>query len=47
MAIDANIRLKDFTFEDLSIEARNGSFDKSVIEGVKLKNVKVNNQPVQ
>ncbi len=47
VAIDANIRLKDFTFEDLTIEAKKNSFDKSLINGVKLKNVKVNNIPVE
>ena len=47
VAIDANIHLKDFTFEDLSIEAGKNLFDKSLINGVKLNNVKVNNIPVQ
>jgi len=47
VSIDANIHLKAFTFEDLSIEAANSSFDKSIVDGFKLKNVKVNNQLVQ
>jgi polygalacturonase len=47
VAIDTNIRLKDFTFEDLSIIAGKNSFDRSLINGVKLKNVMVNNIPVQ
>ena len=35
--------LSDFTFQNLNIEAVNGSFDKSLIKGITLKNVKVNN----
>ena len=34
--------LSQFTFENLNIEARNGSFDQSLISGVNLKNVIVN-----
>jgi len=35
-------RLSDFTFENLTIESKNSSFNKSLINGIKLKNVKVN-----
>lgn len=35
-------RLSDFTFENLTIESNNSSFNKSLINGIKLKNVKVN-----
>jgi polygalacturonase len=37
-----NYRLSNFTFQDLTIEAINSSFDKSLIEGITVKNVKVN-----
>ncbi len=39
-------RLSDFHFENLDIQAKNASFDKSLVEGFTLKNVKVNDQPV-
>ena len=37
-------RLSNFTFEDLNIEAENGEYDKSLIDGLILSNVTVNNQ---
>jgi len=37
-----NYQLSDFFFQDLNIETENSSFDKSQIQGIKLKNVKVN-----
>ncbi len=42
VAIGENNRLKDFTCEDLSIVAKNGSFDHSMIQGIQIKNVFVN-----
>ncbi len=42
VAIGENNRLKDFTFEDLSIVAKNGTFDYSMIQGIQIKNVFVN-----
>ncbi len=42
VAIGESNRLKDFTFEDLSIVAKNGSFDHSMIQGIQIKNVFVN-----
>jgi len=47
VAISENNRLKNFSFENLNIEAKNGALDKTLIEGLKFKNVKVNNQVVQ
>jgi len=38
----ANYQLSNFTFQNLNIEAINGSFNKSLIQGINLKNVKVN-----
>ena len=42
VAIGENNRLKDFTCVDLSIVAKNGSFDHSMIQGIQIKNVFVN-----
>ncbi len=47
VAVSENYRLRDFSFENLNIEAKNGALDKTLIEGLKLRNVKVNNQIVQ
>ncbi len=47
VAVGENNRLKNFTFEDLQIEASNSSFDKGLVDGVKLKNVIVNNKSIQ
>jgi len=38
-----NYQLTNFTFQNLTIEAKNSSFDRSFIQGLNLKNVKVNN----
>jgi len=43
VAITENDRLSNFTFENLTIEAINSQFDKSMIHGTTMKNVKVNN----
>ncbi len=37
-------RLSNFTFEDLNIEAENGEYDKSLIDGLIFSNVTINNQ---
>jgi hypothetical protein len=42
VAISEFDRLSHFTFQNLIIEAVKSSFDKSVIQGVSMKNVKVN-----
>jgi polygalacturonase len=47
VAISEYDRLSDFTFENLTIEAGNSSFNKNLIQGVTLKNVKVNNLPIE
>jgi len=39
---DPNVRLSNFTFENLKIEAKNTTFDKSVIDGITFKNVIIN-----
>lgn len=39
--------LSGFLFQDLNIEATNDSFDKSLIQGIMVKNVKVNNRLVE
>ena len=43
VAITKHDRLSNFTFENLTIEAVNSRFDKSMIHGTIMKNVKVNN----
>jgi polygalacturonase len=43
VAISEYDRLANFTFEDLTIDAAKSSFNKNLIQGVTLKNVKVNN----
>ena len=47
VAITKHDRLSNFTFENLTIEAVDSQFDKSMIQGVILKNVTVNNEPVE
>ena len=34
--------LSNFTFENLTIKAKNGSYDRSIIDGFELNNVNVN-----
>jgi hypothetical protein len=34
-------KLKDFTFENLEITAKNGEYDKAIIENQVMKNVKI------
>lgn len=45
--IDQYDRLADFTFENLTIRAKNGAYNKSLIDGVKLINVKVNDKQIE
>jgi hypothetical protein len=40
-------RLADFTFSDLNIKAKNSAYNKSLIDGVKLINVKVNDKIIE
>ncbi|MNR57718.1 hypothetical protein D3C85_1785520 [compost metagenome] len=39
---DPNVRLSNFTFENLKIESAKADIDKSLIKGVTFKNVYVN-----
>lgn len=45
--IDKYDQLADFTFENLTITAKNAAYDKSLIDGVKFINVKVNNKEIK
>jgi polygalacturonase len=47
MAITEYDRLSNFTFENLKIEAKKDTMDKSIITGLKLKNVVVNNKTIK
>lgn len=42
-----NYHLKDFLFENLSLEAPNSSYNKELIEGFTPKNTQVNNQEIK
>jgi len=42
-----NYKLSNFSFQNLNIKAVNGSFDKSLIQGITLNKVKVNNLLIQ
>lgn len=44
---DPNVRLSNFTFENLNIQATKTDIDKSIINGVNFKNVYVNKQLVE
>ncbi|OXA98891.1 exopolygalacturonase [Flavobacterium oncorhynchi] len=44
---DPNVRLSNFTFENLNIQAAKTSIDKSLIKGVSFKNVYVNKQLIE
>ncbi|MNF16686.1 hypothetical protein D3C80_2198170 [compost metagenome] len=44
---DPNVRLSNFTFENLNIEATKTAVDKSIIDGVTFKNVYVNKKLVE
>ncbi|MEO5911970.1 MAG: glycosyl hydrolase family 28 protein, partial [Pelobium sp.] len=41
---DPNVKLFDFNMENVEVEAKNGELNKSLINGLSLKNVKVNNK---
>ncbi len=45
--ITENDHLSNFTFENLNIVAQNDTFDRDMIQGVSLKNVKVNNHMIE
>ncbi|MEG1228639.1 MAG: exopolygalacturonase, partial [Flavobacterium sp.] len=44
---DPNVRLSNFAFENLNIQAAKTSIDKSLIKGVSFKNVYVNKQLIE
>lgn len=43
----SNYTLSDFTFENLSVTAKNGAIDKNIFKGVKLRNVRINGTKVK
>lgn len=45
--IDKYDRLSDFTFENLDLKAKNEACDKSLIDGLKLINVKINGKRIE
>jgi polygalacturonase len=47
VAITEHDRLRDFWFENLRINAKNGTFNDSVVDGFTLKNVEVNGQMLE
>ena len=47
MKITEYDKLTNFTFENLKVEAKNDDMDKSIIKGLKLKNVVVNNKVIK
>ncbi|RVT71739.1 exopolygalacturonase [Flavobacterium sufflavum] len=47
MKVTDRDKLTNFTFENLKIEAKNDAIDKSIIKGLKLKNVVVNNKVIK
>ncbi|KDN53781.1 rhamnogalacturonidase [Flavobacterium seoulense] len=47
MKITEYDKLSNFTFENLKVEAKNGAVDKSIIKGLTLKNVVVNNKVIK
>lgn len=47
VAINEDIKLNNFTFENLNVETKKPDIDKSIIKGFSLKNVKVNNVIVE
>ncbi|AOW10833.1 rhamnogalacturonidase [Flavobacterium gilvum] len=44
---DPNVRLSNFTFENIKVESKKDNIDKSLIKGVTFKNVVVNNKKVE
>ncbi len=47
VAIDKYTTLNNFTFENLNVETKNGAVDQSIVNGFRLKNVKVNNELIE
>jgi hypothetical protein len=47
IAITENDKLSNFKFENLTIEAKDDSYNKDVIQNLSLINVKVNNKIIQ
>ncbi|MFG6687474.1 glycoside hydrolase family 28 protein [Mariniflexile sp. HNIBRBA6329] len=47
MKITEYDKLSNFTFENLKIEAKDGTFDKSIIDGVTFNNVEVNGELIK
>ncbi len=47
MKITEYDKLSDFTFENINVEAEDGTYDKSIIDGVTFKNVKVNGKLIE
>ncbi len=47
MAITEYDKLSNFTFENLKVEAKKDTYDKSIIDGVTFKNVMVNNKEIK
>jgi hypothetical protein len=45
--IDQYDRLADFTFENLTIRAKNSAYDKNLINGIKLVDVRVNDKRLE
>jgi len=46
IGITENDKLKNFTFENMSIEAQNPKIDTSVFDGLVIKDVVINGQPL-
>src|SRR3970282_1051683 len=44
---DPNVRLSNFTFENLNIEAKKAYIDKSIIDGATFKNVYINKVKIE
>jgi len=47
MKITEYDKLTNFTFENINVEAENGEYDKTIIEGLTLNNVKVNGKLIE
>jgi hypothetical protein len=39
-------KLKDFTFENITVKAKNPELDQSIIENIQIRNVKINDVKV-
>lgn len=47
MKITEYDKLTNFTFENINVEAKNGEYDKTIIEGLTFNNVKVNGELIE